>query len=83
MGRTFAVGAVLALVGGPIVPGIAHAYLDPGTGSAVLQIVIATLMGALFVTKTYWRKLVTFFRGSSADVSETERDAAPTNDERD
>jgi hypothetical protein len=74
---------MLVSIVGPIAPGVAHAYLDPGTGSAVLQIVIATLMGALFLTKTYWRKLVTFFRGPSTNESEPGRAAAPANDEQD
>jgi drug/metabolite transporter (DMT)-like permease len=33
----------------------AYAYLDPGTGSYFLQLVIAGLLGALFFVKTFWR----------------------------
>ncbi len=50
----------------------AHAaYLDPGSGSFILQIVIASLMGFLFLVKIYWKKIRTFF-GSvfSGDVNE-------------
>lgn len=37
----------------------AHAYLDPGTGSIILQGIIAALAaGAVFV-KIYWYKLLT------------------------
>ena len=37
----------------------AHAYLDPGTGSIILQGLIAALAaGAVFV-KIYWYKLLT------------------------
>lgn len=43
----------------------AHAYLDPGTGSAVIQMVLAGLMGALFVLKAYGRKLKSFFSRSA------------------
>ena len=32
----------------------AHAYLDPGTGSFILQLLIAGIMGALYTLKLYW-----------------------------
>jgi hypothetical protein len=35
----------------------AHAYLDPGTGSIILQAVIASVASSLFVIKLYWHKL--------------------------
>ncbi len=38
-------------------PGVAAAYLDPGTGSLVLQMALAGLLGALFTLKLYWRRL--------------------------
>jgi hypothetical protein len=34
-----------------------HAYLDPGTGSIVLQAVIAGVVGALAVVRLYWSRL--------------------------
>jgi hypothetical protein len=37
-------------------------YLDPGSGSFILQILIATLVGSLFLIKTYWKKLQAFFK---------------------
>ncbi len=38
-------------------PMSAHAYLDLGTGSMVLQVAFASLMAGLFTLKIYWRKL--------------------------
>lgn len=35
----------------------AYAYLDPGTGSLIIQSTIAAITGALFVLKTYWHKI--------------------------
>ena len=32
----------------------AHAYIDPGTGSYVLQAVAATVLAGFFVPKTSW-----------------------------
>jgi hypothetical protein len=37
------------------VPQTAHAYLDPGTGSVILQVVAAGVLGALFTFKSYIR----------------------------
>jgi hypothetical protein len=51
-----------------VLPRPAHAYLDPGTGSAVIQMVVAGVMGALFVLKMYWRKLIALFTGSEPPV---------------
>ena len=39
----------------------AHAYLDPGTGSMILQIVIGAVAGALLAIKAYWYKISTYF----------------------
>ena len=39
----------------------AFAYLDPGTGSMILQGLIAGLAVAGFTIKTYWYKLRSFF----------------------
>lgn len=39
----------------------AHAYLDPGTGSYILQLVIAGVLGTFLATKIYWGKIKVFF----------------------
>lgn len=39
-----------------IAPRPAHAYLDAGTGSYLIQLVIASIAGGLFVFKSFWRK---------------------------
>jgi hypothetical protein len=44
----------------------AFAYLDPGSGSFILQLLIAALLGGLFVIKTQWNKIVQFFRSRSS-----------------
>ncbi len=40
----------------------AYAYLDPGTGSMVLQAIVAGVLGSMFAIKMYWAKIVAFFR---------------------
>ena len=38
----------------------AFAYIDPGTGSYVLQIVLAVIFGSLFMLKTFWIRVKAF-----------------------
>jgi hypothetical protein len=51
------------------------AYLDPGTGSLILQAVVAVLAGAIVVITSYWQKIRTLFRRDSRD-SELSDDAS-------
>jgi len=37
------------------------AYLDPGTGSFLLQLLLATFLGGLFMVKTFWKRIKAFF----------------------
>jgi len=56
--------AMIALVSsfdGPL-----YAYLDPGTGSMVIQAVIAGVVGALAVGRLYWYKLRSLFRSNDS-----------------
>ncbi len=41
----------------------AHAYIDPGAGSMILQGIIGGVAGGLFIMRTYWAKAVAFFSG--------------------
>lgn len=50
------------------VSGDLHAYLDPGTGSMVLQLVLGGIVGALAILRLYWRRLTALvFRRRDAD----------------
>ena len=40
----------------------AFAYLDPGTGSYVFQIIIAGIVGSLFAVKMFWKRFIGFFK---------------------
>jgi hypothetical protein len=37
-------------------------YLDPGSGSYLLQLLIAGLMGGLLLLRMYWSRVKGFFR---------------------
>ena len=41
-------------------PPFAYAYLDPGTGSYVFQLLIAGAVGLGFLVKVYWNKIKLF-----------------------
>lgn len=47
--------------------GPAHAYIDPGMGSMILQGVIGGIAGGLFILKTYWAKLRALLPGGRKD----------------
>ena len=51
---------------------IAHAYLDPGTGSYILQLLIGGLLGGLFAIGLFWKKSLAFvkrlFTGKKHDL---------------
>lgn len=44
------------------------AYLDPGSGSYLLQLLLAGLLGAGFAVRMFWGRIKDFFkRGDSED----------------
>lgn len=48
----------------------AHAYIDPGTGSYVIQLIIAGLVGVGFAIKIYWGRIKSFFSRSPSGEQE-------------
>ena len=59
LSQTIAFGSVF-LVASAVAP--AHAYLDPGTGSMMLQLMLGGVAGAMVVGKLYLRRATDFFR---------------------
>jgi hypothetical protein len=53
---------VLAVLICPILLQLAYGYLDPGTGSYVLQLILGGLLGGLFAVGLFWKKVVAWFR---------------------
>jgi hypothetical protein len=51
-----------------------YAYLDPGSGSFLIQLLIAALLGGLFLLKAYWGKITTFFKRVTNKQNTTEDD---------
>jgi hypothetical protein len=57
----------------------AHAYLDPGSGSAILQGVLGALAAIALTLKLYWHRLLRFFglrKPTESEESEDSRSAA-------
>ena len=58
----------------------AYAYLDPGTGTMILQIILGGIAGIAVAGKLFWTQIVNFFRRSSTSSNtQTER---PESDKR-
>lgn len=46
-----------------LLPRDAYAYLEPGTGSYIFQVILAALLGALFMLRVYWARITGVLRG--------------------
>jgi hypothetical protein len=47
------------------------AYLDPGSGSIVLQVIIGGILGIGVVLKAYWSKIVRLFGKNRTSTEKT------------
>jgi hypothetical protein len=56
-----ALAVVVLLVAAP-----AYAYIDPGSGSMLVQLLTGGAAGALILLRLYWRRLKERFRGPAA-----------------
>jgi hypothetical protein len=63
--RKITVLLVVALLAVLSAPTAALAYIDPGTGSFVVQGIIAAVVGAGFAIKVFWRRIVSALTGKS------------------
>jgi hypothetical protein len=71
--RLFSTGLIL---GCGLLAASAAAYIDPGTGSYVLQIAIAFLVGLAFSIKVFWKRIVAFFKRTFAGKKGSGEDAS-------
>lgn len=53
------------------------AYLDPGTGSMVLQFLVGGILGSLLILKIFWRKILGFFTGKKPEPDAEEEQQPP------
>jgi hypothetical protein len=52
-----------------------YAYLDPGTGSYILQLIIGVLIGAAFAIRFYWKKIWSFLGNRRSKRQKNEEEA--------
>lgn len=53
------------------------AYIDPGTGSIILQAVAAAVAGTAIAAKVYWHRIIKFFgprQSIKSDASANQND---------
>jgi hypothetical protein len=61
--KTTIVWLVLVVMLMTIMPNAyAHAYLDPGSGSLIIQLVVAGLLGLAVAGRLFWTNILVFLR---------------------
>lgn len=67
-------GQILVIVVAAFSPATVLAYIDPGTGSVLIQGIIAAVAAVGVTVKLYWHRLIGLFRrktGEDADPAAT------------
>ncbi len=52
--------------------GTASAYLDPGSGSVILQVILGGLAGLAVAGKLFWQQIISFFSFGRRDKGSDE-----------
>ncbi len=76
--RVIAVWLAVNLVG---FSAAAHAYLDPGTGSILVQSLLAGIAGAVAVLSVYWQRVKAFFVNLRKSPRDTQTSATSTDND--
>ena len=53
--------ALIVLIS-PILLQLAYGYLDPGTGSYIIQLLIGGLLGGLFAIGLFWKRVIAYVK---------------------
>ncbi len=61
-----------------LLPAQAQAYLDPGSGSMVLQLLVAGVAGLGVGLKFFWGRIAAYFRRSASSQGDVSADKAST-----
>lgn len=69
--KTLILITVLAFFTAPLT---VYAYIDPGSGSFIIQAILAFLLGAGYMVKVYWRKIKNVFARRSAKQDKNENE---------
>jgi hypothetical protein len=55
----------------------AHAYIDPGSSSMLIQIILGAAAGVGLAIATFWNRLRTFFGRKKTDDTTSETETTP------
>jgi hypothetical protein len=76
--RTWGAAAVWVAAWLLVRPSPAHAYLDPGSGSYLLQLAAAAVFASMFTVRLYWQKFKDWARGvrpaAKSEIPEAPKD---------
>jgi len=53
----------------------AHAYLDPASGSMILQVIVAAVAAVLITLKAFWHRIRGMFGSSRSEPIETDENS--------
>lgn len=53
-----------------IIRGTSNTYLDPGSGSMLIQLIIGAVLGLGVFIRIFWKNIKGFFTGSKSSVGE-------------
>lgn len=71
--------SMLALVALFSVSAPALAYIDPGSGSAIMSAIIGFIVAVSMAVKSYWYKIKSLFTGNDTSSAPEDSDAADAN----
>jgi uncharacterized membrane protein HdeD (DUF308 family) len=57
-----------------LMPATAYAYIDPGSASLFITLLIGILAGAAMAIRTYWSRLISFFGGRNDNGPRSENE---------
>jgi hypothetical protein len=58
------------IVGAVVFGRLILSYLDPGTGSLLIQLLLGALLSTLFFVKVFWKKIKGVFKRSDESTEE-------------
>lgn len=76
--RDYAYPTLLLLI---VLAAPAHAYIDPGSGSAIMSAIIGFFVAISLAVKTYWYKIKSLFSGRKPADSSEDEDSQVVQDE--
>ena len=71
---------LLVLIFSAMATSPAYAYIDPGSGSAIMSVIIGFFIAAGLAIKTYWYKLKSLFSGRKKSEGATQEDKSQGDD---